>query len=207
MKSVTAAEAAALGAWRVVSAGDRVGALVFNDVEMEDIKPQRSKKTVMQILQMVLRYNHALKLDAAICPNPAMLNQALSKTLSLVTHDYLITIVSDFDGANAETKQLMTQLSRHNDVLVILVYDKLGSRLPEAGKLGDERWRVTTRSGYRQRSSATTVQQTFRSTLESGKRDSSKTRVSPVLPVHTAEGVAEQVRQLLGYSPRTRRGK
>ena len=31
MKSVAAAEVAALGAWRVLNQGDRVGSLVFND--------------------------------------------------------------------------------------------------------------------------------------------------------------------------------
>src|SRR5262244_1272240 len=31
MKSVTAAQAAAIGAWRVLGVGDRVGAVVFND--------------------------------------------------------------------------------------------------------------------------------------------------------------------------------
>src|SRR5215471_14338919 len=34
MKSVTAAEMAALGAWRVLSQKDRVGALVFNDSQI-----------------------------------------------------------------------------------------------------------------------------------------------------------------------------
>ena len=53
MKSVTATEVAALIAWRVVSAGDRVGAIIFNDSEIREIKPQRSKKTVLQILQHI----------------------------------------------------------------------------------------------------------------------------------------------------------
>jgi uncharacterized protein (DUF58 family) len=43
MKSVTAAEAAGLGAWRVVDVGDRVGALVFNDSEVVEISPHRSQ--------------------------------------------------------------------------------------------------------------------------------------------------------------------
>ena len=43
MKSVTAAEAAALAAWRVVFAKDRVGAVVFNDSTIAEIRPQRSR--------------------------------------------------------------------------------------------------------------------------------------------------------------------
>ena len=43
MKSVTAAELAALGAWRALDAGDRVGMVAFNDNDVIDIKPQRSQ--------------------------------------------------------------------------------------------------------------------------------------------------------------------
>src|ERR1700754_2942462 len=38
MKSVTAAQAAAIGAWRVLGVGDRVGAIMFNDSDLIEIK-------------------------------------------------------------------------------------------------------------------------------------------------------------------------
>ena len=60
MKSVVAAEAAALGAWRVVGVGDRVGAVIFNDTEIESIRPHRSNKTVLNILGSLVRMNQML---------------------------------------------------------------------------------------------------------------------------------------------------
>src|SRR5262245_697680 len=72
MKSVTAAEAAALAAWRVLAQKDRVGALVFNDVEIREIRPQRSHSTVMRILEAVLEQNHALSLSTGVRANPTM---------------------------------------------------------------------------------------------------------------------------------------
>ena len=51
MKSVVAAEVAAISAWRVLSVGDRVGALVFNDSEVSVIPPHRSRDRVMQVLK------------------------------------------------------------------------------------------------------------------------------------------------------------
>src|SRR5262245_35098159 len=60
MKSVTAAQAAAIGAWRVLGAGDRVGAIVFNDREVVEIRPRRSRQTVLQILTAVVGQNQAL---------------------------------------------------------------------------------------------------------------------------------------------------
>ena len=42
MKSVIAAEVAALTAWRVLSASDRIGAIIFNDETIIEAKPSRS---------------------------------------------------------------------------------------------------------------------------------------------------------------------
>src|SRR6185312_9008900 len=47
MKSVTAAETAAIAAWCILAAGDRVGAVVFNDSDIADMRPQRSRRTVL----------------------------------------------------------------------------------------------------------------------------------------------------------------
>ena len=48
MKSVIAAKLAALVAWRVFKVGDRIGAAVFNDSRIQQVRPHRSKSTVMQ---------------------------------------------------------------------------------------------------------------------------------------------------------------
>src|SRR6201991_1482550 len=60
MKSVTAAQAAAIGAWRVLGVGDRVGAIVFNDSDLIEIKARRSRATVLQILATIVAQNQAL---------------------------------------------------------------------------------------------------------------------------------------------------
>src|SRR5215510_6507819 len=77
MKSVTAAEAAALAAWRVVGEQDRVGAVVFNDSKISEIRPQRSQTTVMRILHAVIEQNHALSCDTGIRSNGTMFNEVL----------------------------------------------------------------------------------------------------------------------------------
>ena len=48
MKSVTAAEIAALGAWRVLKQGDRVGGIVFGNEDLTETRPQRSRKRVLE---------------------------------------------------------------------------------------------------------------------------------------------------------------
>ena len=59
MKSVTAVEFAALGAWRILESGDRVGALMFNDEQIIEVKPHRSRKAVSNLLNRLVTLNHA----------------------------------------------------------------------------------------------------------------------------------------------------
>ncbi len=204
MKSVTAAEAAALGAWRALSVGDRPGAIVFSDREIREIPPHRSRTRVMQILAAVLEQNHALRLGAG-ASNPGMLNQVLARAVRRASHDWLVCIISDFDGADAEeTRRLLTRLAQHNDVIAALVYDPLETELPDAGQLvvSDGELQLEFDSGdarLRRRFS-----EVFSERLQQA-REALLKRDIPVLPLHTAEGVAEQVRQLLGHAPRTRR--
>ena len=90
LKSVLAAEAAAVSAWRVFHSGDRVGAIVFNDTELVELAPHRSRQRVMQILQAILRLNRQLSAEAGAPPNPGMLNEALRRAGRLAKHDCLV---------------------------------------------------------------------------------------------------------------------
>lgn len=197
MKSVAAAEAAALAAWRVVDAGDRVGAIVFNDADVVQIRPYRSRDHVMQILKAIAAQNQALGLDQTLVPNSAMLNRALTDAVRAVTHDYLICLISDFNGADAETRRLMTRLSRHNDVMVAFIYDPLETALPKAGRLtlsdGQQQLAIDSNSAaLRQR-----YQNQFQARLTAGQTILLKQDV-PLLQLTTAAAVTTQLRQLLG---------
>ncbi len=56
-KSVLAAQLASLLAWSALDGGDRVGGLVFNDAGHREIRPRRSRKTVLALLSQVAEYN------------------------------------------------------------------------------------------------------------------------------------------------------
>lgn len=201
MKSVTAAEAAALGAWRVLAQQDRVGALVFNDSEIEEVRPQRSYAAVMRILEAVVAQNRALSVADGARGNPAMFNEVLRRCDRLAKHDYLICIISDGSGQDAETRRLLTRIARHNDVLFAFVYDVLEAELPTAGPLvfgdGLDQLEVDTgQRGLRQRFS-----DDFASARQQG-REFLLHRETPVIPLNTGDDVAEQVRRRLGLRRR-----
>lgn len=101
-KSVTAAEAAALVAWRTIAVKDRVGLILFDDQESVTIRPQRSQGGVMQILRAILDKNQALRADSTTSSQPTMLNRALEQGQRLAVHDYLVVLISDGNGNDAQ---------------------------------------------------------------------------------------------------------
>ena len=202
LKSVTAAELAALGAWRAVAVGDRIGAVIFNDAELFDIQPQRSQKTVMSILGNVVHMNHALRADTQVEPNAGMLNRALEKALQLVSHDGLIVMISDFFGVDEQTERLTARMAEHNDVLALLVHDPI--RLQPAGE------RVTVSDGSLQME-IDFADKHVREKLAENYREEQEhiTRflnrlAAPLLMVSNQGDVVDQVRRLLGVPGRAR---
>lgn len=197
-KATTAAEFAALGAWRVLEVKDRVGAIVFGDDEVVQIRPRRSRATVLRLCDELVRLNG--KLHAGKVPGSSTeLDEALRQAVSVAHHDFLIAIVTDFHGSGPETRRLVTRLAAHNDVLAVLTYDPLGIRLPDSSGLevtdgesvvplpgGDE-----FQSNYEKR---------FEERLEKIRSMLDSVRI-PILPLCTHEPVPEQVIGALGTPP------
>jgi uncharacterized protein (DUF58 family) len=200
MKSVTAAEAAALTAWRVFHAGDRVGAVVFDDTNMTVIEPKRSRSQVMRILKTIVEKNRALGMGRGIHSDPGMANRVLERVVRLAKHDFLVCCVGDGLGVDENSVRHITNLTEHNDVLFALVYDPLESRLPQAGRLvvAEEENQLEVDTGDRR------LRDRFMQDFEKRRKwieDLSRKRSIPVLAIRTGEGVGEQVRRRLGYAP------
>lgn len=200
MKSVTAAQAAALAAWRVVAAGDRVGAILFNDSDIRVVRCQRSRKTVMRILQVIVEQNNKLGVDRGIVPAPDMLDQALRRAVSLAGHDYLICVISDFFGLSDVTLRLATELTRHNDLLLAPVYDPLAQKLPEKGFLVISDGKSQIRLDGHDRQLKKRFPEFLQGRLNALSNALQRLGV-PVLPLNTVDDVAEQVRENLGRVP------
>lgn len=204
MKSVTAAEAAALAAWRVLSVGDRVGAVVFNDDDEREVRPHRSERAVHQIFAAILAQNHALRADSGSERRPGRLNEILRGVARQASHDWLVCVVSDFDGANDETRALLSRMEVHNDVLAILVHDSLALRMPGHSRyvVGDGRLQIELDLAGRHAREA--VGDFARERLARVLAWSGEIGV-PVLPLQTGEDPADQVRRLLSGEARPRR--
>lgn len=134
-KSAVAAELGAIAAWMVFNAGDRVGGLVFNDERIDSVAPLRSRKRVETLCSRIVEQNVALSASNPDHEADGQLDKVLQQCLALAGHDHLICIISDFAGAGPRTLQLLRQLSAHNDVIALQVYDPLALNVPDSGHL------------------------------------------------------------------------
>jgi uncharacterized protein (DUF58 family) len=168
-------------------------------MQVKEISPHRSRKRVMQILGVIVRFNQLLNVNTQSKANPTMLNQVLDRTSRTAKHDYLICVVSDFYGMDENTKRLIKLMGQHNDVLSVLIYDPLAAKPPQAGRYvvsdGELQVEVDTSSGKKR----TDIANLFNERLRSLKDDLTKLGI-PVLPIQTEDPVELQVRRLLGQA-------
>ena len=196
-KSVVAAELGALAAWMVFSAGDRVGGLVFNDQRIDSVAPLRSRKRVEALCSRIARQNAELNASNAEPAGDSQLDKVLQQCLAVAGHDHLICLVSDFAGAGPRTLQLLQQLSAHNDVVALQVYDPLALNVPSRGPLlvTQGRLQVALEVGKRQ------VRQPLGDFLGGRLKDVARLLQRsqvPLLMISTALPAADQLRSELG---------
>jgi uncharacterized protein (DUF58 family) len=129
LKSVAAAELAALGAWQALNHNDRVGGMVIGNDSYAAHKPYRNVKSVARFLGDLARMNQALTRGSPH-PDPGHFADALSQIRRLAHSNYRIYFISDFQPMGDHWRDAFRSLSRHNEVLALRVYDPLERELP-----------------------------------------------------------------------------
>ncbi|WP_273820543.1 MULTISPECIES: DUF58 domain-containing protein [Pseudomonas] len=132
-KSVLAAQAASLIGWAALGHNDRVGGLVYGDNEHYEIKPRRSKQSLLQLLNRLVRVNHSLHTDVAAGQDT--LGQALIRAREVLRPGSLVIVICDERALTDAAERQLSLLSRHCDLLLLPVSDPLDHALPAAGLL------------------------------------------------------------------------
>ena len=161
-KSVLACHISALLAWAALSGGDKVGGVVFNEFDHREIRPRRSRRTVLALLSELCRYNGSLPLAGQ---TPGVdLGGTLAQLRRIARPGSSVFLVSDFAGIQAEgTREHLYRLARHCQLTAINCSDPLEAELPRAGhyavtdgsdrtalNTADARLREDYRAAYRQ---------------------------------------------------------
>lgn len=199
MKSVAAAEAAALCAWRIFGSGDRVGGFVFNDAIVEELRPHRSREAVIALAGRISDLNRSLSANSPAERSTGQLDKVLDTVANVAHHDHLIIIVSDFDGHTAQTRDTLLRLAVRNDVLAILVYDPFLLELPTSGEMVVSGGSMQAELAFRQAKVRTAIGDFARQRgreLLAWQRELGL----PMLPLSSARETAPQLRSLLGQA-------
>ncbi len=132
-KSVVAAELAALLAWSALNNGDRIGGVIFSDEAHHELKPQRGKSAVLRLINRLV--HHAIwREHPAVDTGKPALGHALLRLRRIAKPGSLIFLISDFRGMDAFAETQLSRLGKHNDVIMLFVYDPLEKALPPPGR-------------------------------------------------------------------------
>jgi len=197
MKSVVAAEVAAITAWRVLEVGDRIGAILFNDERCLEVKPTRSERKVMGWLGDLANMNNELSVTPGRSSNPAALAQALQLLESSIGHDYLVVLISDFYGWDAQALKIIRSISQHNDIICSLIFDPLERDISRANNLVVSDGRYQLQIDPHEQGLGEKFEASFESSMAHVQGELKRHRI-PVVPVDTSTPVSDQLREKLG---------
>lgn len=198
MKSVTAAECAALIAWRMISEGDRVGGIVFGDEGLQEYKPHHLQSTLVAFLRGIEKTNQALSLSSPPATTPCQMARALQEAGRLTTHDQLIVLITDLSGWSAQSYKTATGLAQHNDLVVLHVVDPLEAQLPTQGQMPVSDGVLQMELDASKPKLRTEFARSFETRTKAISQDLAKHGVA-VVPISTAQEVAPQLRQAFGH--------
>lgn len=193
-KSVVAAELAALAAFRVTKEGDRVGGIVFGDEGIDVVLPKRNRKNILMFFEKLVKRNREL-MNSVANNYKSTNNEVFKQTRNIVTHDYLVIIISDFQMYASETVKYIATIAQHNDVILAKVYDPMEKELMPAKFVGGDGQKQLaidgTNSKHQTKFSDGFDTEFLRFEAEMKKHD------IPVFKVNTEEDVTTQIREIL----------
>lgn len=127
MKSVVAAEIAALCAWRSLADNDRVGAIALTETGHHWFSPRRGENNAMRMLGSISEGNEALISSESGYDHTE--DKKLSKAIEMIFNrgmrDSVIIFISDFYNLSCDTLDKLKLLQVKNDVLCVQISDPL----------------------------------------------------------------------------------
>ncbi|ENM5814821.1 DUF58 domain-containing protein [Vibrio mimicus] len=151
MKSVVAAEIAALVSWLALANNDRVGFLISDTQALHWSSAKRGNANFLMGLNQLVSANQTLSAasqDSEIVGFRLWMEKLSQRRLKAAT----LVIISDFSDADDQSLKQLKYLQQHNDVLSIFISDPLEINLPEqqlnsTWVVGDGRYQLALQKG------------------------------------------------------------
>jgi len=205
-KSVVAAQAAAVFCWLAIDNGDRVGGLVFSDVESSLVRPKRSRRSALHLLNQIYLFNqqlqHVIDPEAQQPTDPDFvpgLAHALGQIRRITKPGSTLYVLSDFVTLDERALRYLNQLSRHNNVICCFIYDALEETLPIPGVYsitdGSRKGALNTHSTK----ARLRYREQFRMRMETLETELDKMQIR-LIKMRTNQMVVEQIRQWIAQN-------
>ncbi|WP_245871670.1 DUF58 domain-containing protein [Sediminicola luteus] len=128
-KSVTAAQLAAIAAYKVLKSGDRVGGMVYTGNGYELVTPKRDRRNILHFFQKIVEANNQIYQPHDFDFSES-LKTIVSKLHNVVTHDFMVVFISDFYRYDPKVLESLCEIAEHNDLLLLKVQDPMEVELP-----------------------------------------------------------------------------
>lgn len=129
-KSVVAAHGAALIAWNAAQQGNRVGGIITSPGHHTEVRPLQGKRGVLHFFQQLVQHpawQHPAKAPS-IAPDDTFL-----RLRRVVKSGSLVFLFSDMRNITSDDELQLSQMARHNDIVLCHIHDILETTLPPAG--------------------------------------------------------------------------
>jgi uncharacterized protein (DUF58 family) len=133
-KSVVATEAAAMIAWSARALGDRLGALLFSEHGHQELRPRHDDRGMLRLIGLLTEYAEPRTGSTTSAQRISAANDALARLCRVNRPGSLLLLLSDFRDLDEAAEHHLTLLARHNDLVLIRIFDPLETDLPLAGR-------------------------------------------------------------------------
>jgi len=132
-KSIIATRAAALIAWAAIQNGDRIGALLYNG-KYHELRPTGGQRGALRLIRELVTAADPANTGIGGAHKSASFNEALSRLRRVARPGSLVFMLSDFYQLDADSKQQLQLLRRHNDIVACQILDRLELQPPAPGR-------------------------------------------------------------------------
>ena len=126
-KSVQVAHLASLIAWAARDRGDRIGGLIFNQQQHLEFKPMTRQKAVLTLLHGLMQLH---KPDPSI-EQKMTFSDACARVRRLARPGSLVFLLSDFQQLDDVSRQHLSRISRHCELIAYPISDPFEHALPQ----------------------------------------------------------------------------
>ncbi len=131
-KSVQAAHIAALVAWHAKNRGDRIGGLVFNEINHQELKPRSRQHGVLHYLH-ALEDLHNMGLahwQEDNSSNKQYFIENCNRLRQLARPGSLVYLITDGNNFDEQALLPLSQISQHCELIICQISDPLENQLP-----------------------------------------------------------------------------